>query len=66
MMIAHCIGTKVNSKLFTYYQKFYATIDTKQGHALNNLVEGVSDEAFYPWESPKKIQLKSIEPTFVT
>ena len=26
----------------------------KQGHALKNCVEGVSDEAFYPWESPKK------------
>ena len=24
----------------------------KQGHTLNNLVEGVSDEAYYPWESP--------------
>ena len=27
---------------------------SKQGHALKNCVEGVSDEAFYPWESPKK------------
>ena len=26
----------------------------KQGHALKNGVEGVSDEAFYLWESPKK------------
>ena len=27
----------------------------KQGHALKNWVEGLSEEAFYPWESPKKI-----------
>ena len=27
----------------------------KQGHALKNWVEGLSDEAFYPWESPKKV-----------
>ena len=26
---------------------------SKQGHALN-WVEGLSDEAYYPWESPKK------------
>ena len=38
----------------------------KQGHALIKCVEGVSDEAFYPWESPKKIRLKSVNPTFVT
>ena len=23
-------------------------------------------EAFYPWESPKKIQLKSVNPKFAT
>ena len=39
---------------------------TKQGYALKNWVEGLSDEAFYPWESPKKIRLKSVNPTFVT
>ena len=38
----------------------------KQGHALKNWVEGVSDEPFYPWESPKKNRLKSVNPTFVT
>ena len=38
----------------------------KQGYALKNWVEGVSDEAFYPWESPKKIRLKSVNPTFAT
>ena len=37
----------------------------KQGHTLINWVEGVSDEAYYPWESPKKIRLKSVNPTFV-
>ena len=26
----------------------------KQGYALKNWVEGLSDEAWYPWESPKK------------
>ena len=41
-------------------------LSIKQGHALKNCVEGVSDEAFYPWESPKKIRLKSVKPTFVT
>ena len=25
----------------------------KQGHTLNNWVEGASAEAYYPWESPK-------------
>ena len=38
----------------------------KQRYALKNLVEGISDEAFYPWESPKKIRLKSVNPTFAT
>ena len=26
----------------------------KQGYALKIWVEGLSDEAYYPWESPKK------------
>ena len=26
----------------------------KQGYAFKNWVEGLSDEAYYPWESPKK------------
>ena len=38
----------------------------KQGYALKNWVEGLSDEAFYPWESPKKIWLQSVNPKFVT
>ena len=38
----------------------------KQGYASKNWVEGLSDEAFYPWESPKKIRLKSVNPTFAT
>ena len=25
-----------------------------QGYALKNWVEGLSDEAYYPWESPNK------------
>ena len=35
-------------------------------HMLNNWVDGVSDEAYYPWESPKKIRLKSVNPTFAS
>ena len=31
---------------------------------MNNWMDGVSDEAYYPWESPKKIRLKSVNPTF--
>ena len=38
----------------------------KQGYALKKCVEGVSDEVFYPWESPKKIRLNSVNPTFAT
>ena len=45
---------------------FSLLIQCKQGCALKNWVEGVSDEAFYPWESPKKIRLKSVNPTFAT
>ena len=35
----------------------YTLIYSKQGYASKNWVEGLSDEAFYPWESPKKIRL---------
>ena len=35
-------------------------------HTLNNWVDGMSDEAYYPWESPKKIRLKSVNPTFAS
>ena len=38
----------------------------KQGQALKKWVEGLSDKAFYPWESQKKIRLKSVNPTFAT
>ena len=38
----------------------------KQGYALKNWVEGLSDEGFYPWESPRKIRLKSVYSTFGT
>ena len=38
----------------------------KQGYALKNWVEGLSDEAYYPWDSPKKNGLKSVNPTFDT
>ena len=45
---------------------FDNSMDNKQDYALKNWVEGVSDEAFYPWESPKKNRLKSVNPTFAT
>ena len=38
----------------------------KQGYVLKNWVEGLSDEASYPWVSPKKIQQKSVNPTFAS
>ena len=41
-------------------------LSIKQGYALKNWMEGLSDEAYYPWESPKKIQLKSVNPTFAS
>ena len=44
----------------------HSCMSNKQGYALKNWVEGVSDEAFYPWEPPKKIRLKSVNPTFAT
>ena len=37
----------------------------KQGYALKNWVEGISDEVYYPWESPKKMT-KNVSPTFAT
>ena len=32
------------------------------GNALKNWVEGSSDEAYYPWESPKKKSTKIGQP----
>ena len=50
--------------------KILCRIICKQGYALKNWVEGLSDgsdEAFYQWETPKKIRLlKSVNPTFVS
>ena len=31
-----------------------AMMNGKQGYAFKNWVEGLSDETYYPWESPKK------------
>ena len=45
--------------------KIWAKLGKDQGYTFKNWVEGLSDEAYYPWESPKKIQLKSVNPTFV-
>ena len=41
-------------------------IYTKEGHLLKNWVDGLSDEAHYPWESPKEIRLKLVNTTFAT
>ena len=41
-------------------------IKSKQGYAFKNWVDGLSDEAYYPWESPKKIWLISVNPTIAT
>ena len=30
------------------------SMDSEKGYALKNWVEGLSDEAYYPWESLKK------------
>ena len=38
----------------------------KKGYAFENWVEGLSDEVYYPWESLKKLRLKSVNPTFAT
>ena len=35
---------------------------TKQGYALKNWVEEVSDKADYPWEQPKKKSTKIGQP----
>ena len=46
---------------FGYKRLYY-----KQRYALKNWVDGVSDEEYYPWESPKKNQLKSVNATFAS
>ena len=46
--------------------KFFLNINIKQGYTLKKWVEGLSDEAYYPCESPKKIRLKSANPTFAS
>ena len=37
-----------------------------QGYAFENWVEGLSHEAYYPWESPPKNWVKSANPTIAT
>ena len=49
---------KLKSKLYDI--KLDCMHTRKQGHTLNNWVEGLSDEAYYPWESRKNIRLKSV------
>ena len=53
-------ATDTNSffKMTTLLISFDSTVMImyiKQGCTLQNWVEGLSDESFYPWESPKKI-----------
>ena len=55
---------KLKSKLYDI--KLDCMHTRKQGHTLNNWVEGLSDEAYYPWESRKNIRLKSVNPTFAS
>ena len=35
-------------------------------YAFKNWVEGLSDEAYYSWELPKKNRLNSVNPIFAT
>ena len=51
-------------EFFRFMRLNFPRMTCKQGHALKSWVEGLSDEAFYPWESPKKIELKSVNPFF--
>ena len=43
-------------------------MNTKQSYTLKNWVEGISDEAYYPWALgvTKKNRLELVSPTFVT
>ena len=45
--------------------KLFRYMYTKQGYASKNWVDGLSDEAYYPWESPKFFWLKSVNPSLV-
>ena len=56
---------EVNKKC-THQTVLYGCIIIRVSHTLNNWVDGVSVEAYYPWESPKKIRLKSVNPTFAS
>ena len=56
--------TRVNMFQFFLMSSRYCPVN--MGYALKNLVEGLSDEALYPWESPKINRLKSVKPTFAT
>ena len=53
-----CYGSERKRKadfvLLIFCLVFGMTDQFKQGYALKNCVEELTDEAFYPWESPKK------------
>ena len=55
-----------NNRHNQYWPGLYWSIKNRVSHTLNNWVEVVCDEAYYPWESPKKIWLKLVNPTFVS
>ena len=58
--IKYCI-TKTNE--LKAWQGLLRTFE--QGYMLKNWEEGLSDEAFYPWESPKRNRIKSVNPTYI-
>ena len=46
---------KFQGKIFAKKKIFLSCLLSKQGYKLKNWVEGLSDKAYYPCESPKKI-----------
>ena len=40
-------------------------MNVKQGYTLKNWVEGLSDEKYDPWESPKKPKLTKISQPYI-
>ena len=62
-LIENSIGNKKsnfkpNSFHFIYKCRAMSyLLNAKQGYTLKTWLEGVSDEAYYPWESPKKFKI---------
>ena len=57
----HPVCDQIYQKLI---QNLILTCYIKQGYASKNWVEGISDEAYYPWESPKKPPCLSLSADF--